>query len=249
MVFDLLGPSLEDLFNFCGRQFSLKTVLMLVDQLLHRLEYVHSKNIIHRDVKPENFLMGTGRYGNQVYVTDLGLATERRDLQMQTDPARKPTLCLIGTARFASINGHYGLGECPSSVLTGQRLITIPVQNRCDDLESLGYMLVYFLRGSLPWQGLKTKDHIQRDELILKKKETISIADLCKDLPKEFGTYFDHVRSLDFDDPPAYSYLRKIFCNLFVREGFARDNVFDWTILKYLMSQKEEEPRKKSARS
>ena len=110
-------------------------------------------------------------------------------------------------------------------------------------------MLVYFLRGSLPWQGLKTKDQIQKDELILKKKETISIADLCKDLPKEFGIYFDHVRSLDLDDPPAYSYLRKIFCNLFIREGFARDNVFDWTILKYLMSQKEEEPRKRSGRS
>ncbi|KAI4258588.1 MAG: hypothetical protein L6R42_004999, partial [Xanthoria sp. 1 TBL-2021] len=109
MVFDLLGPSLEDLFNYCRRQFSLKTVLMLADQLLRRLEYIHSKNVIHRDVKPENFLMGMGRCGNQVYVTDMGLATERRESQIKTDPAGASKRYLIGTARFASINGHLGI--------------------------------------------------------------------------------------------------------------------------------------------
>ena len=112
MVFDLLGPSLEDLFNFCDRRFSLKTVLMLADQLLYRLEFIHSKNIIHRDIKPENFLMGTGRYGNQVFVTDLGLATERREIQIKTDPTGASKRHLIGTARFASINGHLGIREC-----------------------------------------------------------------------------------------------------------------------------------------
>ncbi|KAK3169943.1 casein kinase I [Lepraria neglecta] len=110
MVFDLLGPSLEDLFNFCGRKFSLKTVLMLADQLIRRLEYIHSKRVIHRDIKPENFLMGEGKHGNQVYVTDLGLATERRAAQVNTGRARIPHL--IGTARFASINGHLGVGKC-----------------------------------------------------------------------------------------------------------------------------------------
>ncbi len=103
MVFDLLGPSLEDLFNFCGRKFSLKTVLILADQLIRRLEYMHSKRVIHRDIKPENFLMGVGKQGNRVYVTDLGLATERLTAQVNTGRARNPHL--IGTAHFASING------------------------------------------------------------------------------------------------------------------------------------------------
>ncbi|KAL9630645.1 MAG: hypothetical protein Q9164_006315 [Protoblastenia rupestris] len=218
MVFDLLGPSLEDLFNFCGRQFSLKTVLMLADQLLHRLEHIHSKDVIHRDIKPENFLMGTGKYGNQVYVTDLGLATERRNVQTEADPTRAPKRHLIGTARFASINGHLGI-----------------LQHRCDDLESLGYIFLYFLRGSLPWQGLKASDQTQKDELILEMKKTIGTEDLCGDLPKEFRTYFDYIRSLNFDKTPAYTYLRKIFRNLFARNRFDHDHVFDWTILKYLM--------------
>lgn len=111
MAFELLGPSLEDLFKFCGRMFSLKTVLMLADQLLHRLEYIHSKEVIHRDIKPENFLMGRGRCGNVVYVTDLGMAAEHRTSRtdVQSARARKPKL--IGTAWFASINGHLGFGK------------------------------------------------------------------------------------------------------------------------------------------
>ena len=111
MVFDLLGPSLEDLFNFCGRKFSLKTVLILADQLIRRLRYIHSKSVIHRDIKPENFLMGVGKRGNHVYVTDLGLATERRDGQVKANTGRAPNPHLIGTARFASINGHLGVGK------------------------------------------------------------------------------------------------------------------------------------------
>ena len=112
MVFDLLGPSLEDLFNYCSRKFSLKTVLMLADQLLCRLEYIHSHDIIHRDIKPENCLMGMGRQGNVVYVTDLGLATERRDSSSNVNAVRPLRPKLIGTAYFASVNGHLGVGKC-----------------------------------------------------------------------------------------------------------------------------------------
>ena len=95
-------------------------------------------------------------------------------------------------------------------------------------------MLLYFLRGSLAWQGLKAGDQKEKDELILEKKRTISTEDLCRNLPKEIETYFNYIRSLDFDETPSYSYLRKIFRNLFVREGFDCDYVFDWTILEYL---------------
>ena len=129
--------------------------------------------------------------------------------------------------------------SCPFLVLAAQILNVTAVQDRSDDLESLGYMLLYFLRGSLPWQGLKAASHSQREDLILEKKKTTSTEDLCKDLPNEFKAYFDHLRSLDFDETPDYAYLRKIFRNLFAREGFESDHVFDWTILKYLMMQHE----------
>lgn len=238
MVFDLLGPSLEDLFNFCGRKFSLKTVLMLADQLIYRLEYIHSNDVIHRDIKPENCLMGVKKQGNQVYVTDLGLATERRAAESSTNAGRSLHPKLVGTARFASINGHLGVGKCNTLSFCRSDTDLSQVQHRCDDLESLGYMFLYFLRGSLPWQGLQAENQEQREELILERKKSISVGDLCEGLPRGFATYFDYIRSLDFDGKPKYSYLRKVFSDLFAREGFDHDNVFDWTILKYLEATK-----------
>ena len=102
-------------------------------------------------------------------------------------------------------------------------------------------MLIYFLQGSLPWQGLKVDDNdqTQKDALILEKKQTISTEDLCRDLPREFTLFFTHIRSLKFGETPAYAHLRKIFRRLFVREGYDHDHVFDWTILKYLMSMQQ----------
>jgi len=94
-------------------------------------------------------------------------------------------------------------------------------------LESLGYMLLYFLRGSLPWQGLTAIGQTQKEELILDKKRRINTEDLCKGLPREFAVYFGYIRSLDFDEKPKYSYLRRIFRGLFMREGFDYDHVYD----------------------
>jgi len=101
-------------------------------------------------------------------------------------------------------------------------------------MESLGYLLIYFIRGSLPWQGLKGPREKQKDELVLRKKRTTSIEELCNGLPEEFASYFHHVHSLRFGDKPSYGHLRKTFRNLFIREGFQHDNVFDWTVLKFL---------------
>lgn len=109
-------------------------------------------------------------------------------------------------------------------------------QSRRDDLESLSYVMMYFCRGSLPWQGLKAATKKQKYDRIMEKKMTTSTDILCRGFPQEFAIYLNYVRSLRFDDKPDYSYLRKLFRDLFVREGFQYDYVFDWTIYKYVSS-------------
>ncbi|CAK9324713.1 unnamed protein product [Citrullus colocynthis] len=220
LVIDLLGPSLEDLFNFCSRKLSLKTVLMLADQMINRVEFVHSKSFLHRDIKPDNFLMGLGRRANQVYAIDFGLAKKYRDTSTHQHIPYRENKNLTGTARYASMNTHLGIE-----------------QSRRDDLESLGYVLMYFLRGSLPWQGLKAGTKKQKYEKISEKKVSTSIEALCRGYPTEFASYFHYCRSLRFDDKPDYAYLKRLFRDLFIREGFQFDYVFDWTILKYQQSQ------------
>ncbi|KAL3639780.1 Casein kinase 1-like protein 2 [Castilleja foliolosa] len=220
LVMDLLGPSLEDLFNFCSRKLSLKTVLMLADQMINRVEFIHSKSFLHRDIKPDNFLMGLGRRANQVYAIDFGLAKKYRDSSTHQHIPYRENKNLTGTARYASMNTHLGIE-----------------QSRRDDLESLGYVLMYFLRGSLPWQGLKAGNKKQKYEKISEKKVSTSIEALCRSYPTEFASYFHYCRSLRFDDKPDYAYLKRIFRDLFIREGFQFDYVFDWTILKYQQSQ------------
>ncbi|KAE9604698.1 putative protein kinase CK1-CK1 family [Lupinus albus] len=220
LVMDLLGPSLEDLFNFCSRKLSLKTVLMLADQMINRVEFVHSKSFLHRDIKPDNFLMGLGRRANQVYCIDFGLAKKYRDSSTHQHIPYRENKNLTGTARYASTNTHLGIE-----------------QSRRDDLESLGYVLMYFLRGSLPWQGLKAGNKKQKYDKISEKKVSTSIEALCRAYPTEFASYFHYCRSLRFDDKPDYAYLKRIFRDLFIREGFQFDYVFDWTILKYQQSQ------------
>lgn len=212
MVIDLLGPSLEDLFNACQRRFSLKTVLMLADQMITRLEYIHLKHFIHRDIKPDNFLIGMGRRRNTIFLIDFGLA--KRFMIGSTHIPYREHKNLTGTARYCSINTHLGIE-----------------QSRRDDLESLGYVLMYFLRGSLPWQGLRAASKKQKYEKILEKKMGSPIEYLCRSYPPEFTAYLHYCRALRFDDKPDYGYIRKMFRELFLREGFTYDYLFDWVLL------------------
>jgi serine/threonine protein kinase len=154
-----------------------------------------------------------------VYIIDFGLAKKYRDLQTHRHIPYRENKNLTGTARYASVNTHLGVE-----------------QSRRDDLESLGYVLMYFLRGSLPWQGLKAGTKKQKYDRISEKKVSTPIEVLCKSYPPEFVSYFQYCRSLRFEDKPDYSYLKRLFRDLFIREGYQFDYVFDWTALKHPQS-------------
>jgi serine/threonine protein kinase len=174
---------------------------------LRRLQYIHTHHFIHRDLKPSNIVMGTGSQTNLVYLIDFGLSKEYRDPNTHKHIPCNEGLGFIGTTTFASVNSHMGLE-------LGRR----------DDLESLAYILFYFLWGFLPWQGLRKR------EAILKSKCTITTHKLFLGLPVEFHTFFEHCRSLPFDHKPNYDHFYDLFSDLALREGCEMDMAFDWDV-------------------
>jgi casein kinase 1 len=211
LVIDLLGPSLEDLFNFSKKRFSMKTVLMIADQMIQRIEYFHAHYFLHRDAKPDNFLIGVGKTKEFIYIIDYGLAKKYYNPSTCEHISYKDNKSLTGTARYASINTHMGIE-----------------QSRRDDLEGIGYVLMYFLHGSLPWQGLKASTQKKRYQSIRNVKSGTPIDVLCKGFPIEFATYISYCRNLYFVDVPDYSYLRKLFRDLFVKLEYKWDYIYDW---------------------
>jgi serine/threonine protein kinase len=184
---------------------------MLSDQMISSLEYVHSMNYIHRDVKPDNFVIGKGNNANQIYLIDFGLAKRYRNITTHEHCLFESQKDLAGTARYASV-----------SALKGNE------QSRRDDLEALGFVLVYLLKGRLPWMGLTAARNSERYRKICAIKEKTTFEELCDGLPNEFVQYFYMVRQLRFSEEPHYGVYRQLFRQLFQRLGFVYDYVYCW---------------------
>ena len=216
IIMELLGHNLEFLFKACHFKFSLKTVCMIAIQMISRVQLLHNLNIIHCDVKPENFIIGLSNdikgsndknisknYSDTLYLIDFGLSDQYMDKSMKF---HRPWLKshFVGTARYASLNAH---NEIQLS--------------RRDDMISLGYIFVYFMKGCLPWQSLNKDD-------MAKLKYEFSPSELCSGLPNEFESYLSNVLKLDYDEEPDYNFLKNLFYELMIKNNFVYDFSFDW---------------------
>ncbi|GMM31365.1 hypothetical protein DAMA08_041100 [Martiniozyma asiatica (nom. inval.)] len=207
LIIQLLGPSLEDLFEWCGRKFSLGTVAAIAIQMIERLQFLHENNLIYRDIKPDNFLIGPNGDDNTVYMVDYGMVKQYRDPVTHQHIPYRERKSLSGTARYMSINTHLGRE-----------------QSRRDDLESLGHVFVYFLKGELPWQGMKAPTNKLKYEKIGERKIHIGVDELCKGLPNQVAEYMSLVRGLKFDEEPDYERYIELWKSVGVGE-------YDWTKL------------------
>lgn len=219
LAMQLLGPSIEKLFVSMNKHFSLKTILMLADQMISCLEFLHKNNVIHQDIKTDNFAVSFNPQNPQspnspyqtVFILDFGLSKRYINSNGEHIPYTEGK-SLIGTPRYASVNALQG-----------------HEQSRRDDMEALGYLLLYLLIGSLPWQGLAGKTREEKVSQILEVKSHTNFEELCKGYPIEFYEYITKVRSLEFEEEPHYSEYRQLFRNLFIRLGYVYDYQYDWT--------------------
>ena len=210
LIMDLLGPSLSDLFKKCGKTFSLKTVLMVAIINLKIMEFVHGSDVLHRDIKPNNFLIGRGKKNNRIYLIDYGYS-KKFILENGKHIPMNNYSHITGTTRYASINNHLFLE-----------------QSRRDDLETLGYSWIYLLKGELPWQNLKAPKR-QRFQRVKEKKMQITEEELCFGIPMEFATYIKYCKKLGFEEPPDYNDLKNLFQKLFDEKFFVFYYKFCWS--------------------
>lgn len=208
ILMELLGQNLNKLMKSAGGKFTLSTAIQCTKQILNRIEKIHRKGYLHRDLKPHQILVGLSK--KQLYITDFGLS---RRFEVNSYHISFQNSCpRIGNATFSSLNNHSGVR-----------------QSRRDDLESIAYMTIYFLKGRLPWQVNRKLTSSSKWQAIFQIKSNIKTEELCAGCPKEFGIFLNYVKNLKFEEKPDYSYCSSLFDQIAEREALDL-NKLDWTL-------------------
>ena len=213
LILERLGSNLGVIMSkLPNKKFSMKSALMIINQSLERLKLIHEKNIIHRDMKPENLCIGYKGKEKNIYLIDFGLSKIiNNDKKNQFLLNIKNEKIVIGTVRYISMNAHLG-----------------NEQYKKDDLESLAYMLVFFIKGELPWQNLKAKSRKEKYTKIYQKKKHTVNSELCNFLPDEIKNFVSYILNLNQKQNPDYSKLMNLISNLMKKYGYINDLQFEW---------------------
>ena len=221
LIMDYLGPNLDTIMNKLPsdnniKKFTTKTSLMIMIQAIERLKSLHEKGIIHRDIKPENFVIGPKNKERIIYLIDFGLSKKISNDKIL--PTIKADRNIIGTMRYISMNTHQGYE-----------------QGRRDDLESLFYIIIYFIKGELPWQNIKCKTRQEKYNKIFEiKKKVTEDGELVEDLPLEMKKILEYILGLNFAERPNYLMMKNAIELILNKLNYSNDLQFDWYNLDFL---------------
>ena len=221
LIMDYLGPNLDTIMNKLPsdnniKKFTTKTSLMIMIQAIERLKSLHEKGIIHRDIKPENFVIGPKNKERIIYLIDFGLSKKISNDKIL--PTIKADRNIIGTMRYISLNTHQGYE-----------------QGRRDDLESLFYIIIYFIKGELPWQNIKCKTRQEKYNKIFEiKKKVTEDGELVEDLPLEMKKILEYILGLNFAERPNYLMMKNAIELILNKLNYSNDLQFDWYNLDFL---------------
>ena len=222
LVEPLLGKTLYSLFLESKKNFTLKDICLISIQTLERIEHIHSKGYLHGDIKPENFLIGK-KDPRIIYIIDFGLSKKYRSDRSGRHIQFCVTKKMTGTARYASTNNLRGVEI-----------------SRRDDLESLAYMIIYFIMKKLPWQGIRANNLQNRYKKIYYMKKKLIEDEMFLKMPQEIQNFYKDIKKLKFEEEPNYNKLKEYFRELLIKNNLKEDNNFSWINTDILMNSKVE---------